>query len=113
MVMVMSNNEWVPLKEAAERCGVSYAVVYRHVRKDLVSHSTDGHGVRYVWAQHLPLIKKRAAPKDRKRIPVQLAPNAARHAAWAKLAKRRGTKVTTLAAQLMDEASGYVAPERG
>lgn len=102
---------WVTLKDAAAQRGVSYSVVYRHVKANEVRWQQLTNGVLLVRVDDLARITKHEAPKDRDRIPVQLAPSAKRHRAWTRAARRIGgcASVTELAYRLLDEAAGFDA----
>jgi hypothetical protein len=81
--------------------------VYRHARTGLVRAEQLANGVILVWSGDLEKISKHEAPPNRHRIAVQLAPRAARHAAWMRAAKAQRMTVTALAYQLLDQAAGY------
>lgn len=106
MTPIQAPDGWCTLNEAAERRGLTYSVVYRHVAKGLVKTARMSNGAIILPEGELEKISKHEPPVDRKRIAVQLVPNTARHRAWAAKACEYGISVTELCYRLMDRASG-------
>lgn len=104
---VVAPDGYLSMREVALRSGCSYSVVYRHVSTAAVRWQRGSSGAILVDERDLKLIRKHEPPKDRDRIPVQLAPSTARHQAWARAAHARDISVTELAYRALDKASGY------
>lgn len=98
---------WVTIQDAADRRGVSYSVVYRHVKQDEVHWKQLANGVILVDENDLKYIAKHEPPADRDRIPVQLSPNPRRHKAWTRAARKAGVTVTEFAYRLLDNSAGF------
>lgn len=103
-----SSAGWVTIRDAAERCGVSYSTAYRAVVTNKIVRSRQApNGVRLIDVRDLSLIVAHApTPTDqRPRVSVWLTPDTGRYASWAAAAEARGLSVHDWIKRLADRAA--------